>query len=209
MKPRIVQSKSGEMKRRSYQENISRMRRALRSEFYFEGLVICYALMEDRLRSYLYHIGVFAGRNDTKAYGPAAAIVRAMLREQAHDDNKGLHVLSFQGKLEIIEATLQWYDSLGDERPRGNWEARVWSQYRRHVKTSDLRATITELRPWCGLRNEVVHGLMSKDVDALEARMPVVCSEGERLFRRMDAYVDQVKYGHAIRRSLGLPTEKW
>ena len=47
----------------TYREFMSKYNKAMKSECYFEALLIAYAFIEDRLRAYLYYIGVFTSQN--------------------------------------------------------------------------------------------------------------------------------------------------
>ena len=48
----------------TYRVLIGRYRKAIAGEFYLEALLIDYALLEDRLRSYLYYMGVLSTRTE-------------------------------------------------------------------------------------------------------------------------------------------------
>ena len=43
-------------KYRTYKEHLTKYNLAMENEFYFEAMIIIYAMMEDRLTSFLYHI---------------------------------------------------------------------------------------------------------------------------------------------------------
>ena len=49
-------------KQRTYREHKGRYKRAMENEFFFEALLIDYALLEDRLRSMIYHMGFLKDR---------------------------------------------------------------------------------------------------------------------------------------------------
>lgn len=50
----------------TYAQHKGRYSQAMKYEFYFEALMIDYALMEDSLKSFLYHAGIFASRTSHK-----------------------------------------------------------------------------------------------------------------------------------------------
>ena len=50
----------------TYAQHKGRYSQAMKYEFYFEALMIDYALMEDRLKSFLYHAGVLQLRTSFK-----------------------------------------------------------------------------------------------------------------------------------------------
>ena len=47
----------------TYAAETKRLKKALDEGFYFEAMLTDYALMEDRLRSFVYHAGLLADRN--------------------------------------------------------------------------------------------------------------------------------------------------
>lgn len=53
-------------KQQTYAENKAKYNRAMKYGFYYETLLIDYAMMEDRLRSFIYHIGGLKTRKDYK-----------------------------------------------------------------------------------------------------------------------------------------------
>ena len=53
-------------KRLTYRRWCGRYQKAMREGFYLEALLIDYALIEDALRSYLYHIGVIEARDSRR-----------------------------------------------------------------------------------------------------------------------------------------------
>lgn len=50
-------------KKATYQEQMRRYRKAMKDGFYFEAMLIDYAVLEDWLRSMLYHAAFFASRD--------------------------------------------------------------------------------------------------------------------------------------------------
>ena len=62
----IAAVKDNTEKQEAYRKQLGRYRRALNNEFYFEAMLIVYAMIEDRLRSFLYYIGALRKADDPK-----------------------------------------------------------------------------------------------------------------------------------------------
>ena len=66
----------------TYRELMSKYKNAVKSECYFEAMLITYAFLEDRLRSYLYYIGIFISKAsykfDTQKVKP---YIKAMVKQ--------------------------------------------------------------------------------------------------------------------------------
>ena len=198
---------SNDQKRDTYRSECSRYKRAMRGGFYLEALLIDYALIEDRLRSWLYHIGVIAERKDTRACKKTKSQILEMMRACGRQDVTSLRLSSVSGKLQIVEATLKWH-AANDACPDASvFQSALWRQYDRALDCAGAEETLRALPDWCERRNEVVHGLMSKDLSLLEPQLQPLCEEGFELFRELDKDVRKVSKGHAVRRVLKLPTK--
>jgi hypothetical protein len=94
----------------------------LEHEFYFEAMLIVYAMMEDRMRSFLYHIGAFrqpdARRlNVSKTKGD---LRRLYFGSDEAAENKKLTFDNISCKEKMIRATLNWAIS-SDSIVSGTW----------------------------------------------------------------------------------------
>ena len=99
-------------KRLTYRRWCGRYQKAMREGFYFEALLIDYALIEDALRSYLYHIGVIARRDDRKVCKKARPL-RQVVQAYAPENGDKFGVGTITGKLSIVRATLLWRADAG------------------------------------------------------------------------------------------------
>ncbi len=55
---------TGKEKEQAYKVNYARYNKAIKEEFYLEALVIGYAIIEDRLVSFLHHCGIISRDNE-------------------------------------------------------------------------------------------------------------------------------------------------
>ncbi len=86
-------------KQRTYQNNMQRYNAAMKHGFYFEALLIDYAMLEDRTRAFLYHIGCLSNREDRKPCKKTKASLLFCLQETAGQDKKALRLNMISGKI--------------------------------------------------------------------------------------------------------------
>ena len=60
---RITPVADNREKQQTYKDQMQRYSKAMKDEFFFEAMLIDYAMLEDRLRSTLYHAAFFANRD--------------------------------------------------------------------------------------------------------------------------------------------------
>ena len=96
-------------KQRTYREHKGRYKRAMENEFFFEALLIDYALLEDRLRSMIYHMGFLKDRTAYKVWTKKSACLQEMISSYKNaDENCQLGITNISGKAKIIRCILKW-----------------------------------------------------------------------------------------------------
>ena len=174
--------------------------------FYFEALLIEYAMVEDRLRGFLYHSGMLLERNDNKGFGRTKNQILMMLRQ--FDERKtNTSITSISAKEDVIRAMLGWYTTHEAAPEDDKYLNALWNQIDKRLDARQVCATLEALDEWREYRNEVIHALMSKSIDAIEEDLPLRCDQGMALVRDMDKYVKQIKYGNYIRRAIRLKAD--
>ena len=191
-------------KQRTYAENIRRYNKAMKEGFYFEALLIDYAMIEDRLRSFIYHIGGLKTRDEHKiskgyAKNKLSEIVE---KHKVEGESKGLGITSLSGKMKIVRATLIWSTEL-ESTPDDKYLRILKSQYEGQLDIGGILDTLEKIREWCDYRNEVIHALMNKSVESVDERIADQAAKGMVLARYLDSQVKNLKKGNRIRRSLG------
>ena len=80
----------------SYREQTGKFKKAMSLEFYYEAIFISYAIMEDRLISFLDHIGLVTSKN-AKLSKRTSPYVRYMLNV------KNVNIKNISTKIDIIK----------------------------------------------------------------------------------------------------------
>lgn len=201
---KIEPVKDNHDKQRTYQEQIKKHKRAIAGEFYFEAIMIDYALMEDRLHSMLYHMGFLGDRmaiNIYKKHRPLLVeMVTACLGEDAA---KKLGISNITGKLKLVRSVLYWAEHAEEDQPD-----QFRAALRSRCRGLELNETLDGIVNWCGYRNELVHAMMNKNMDSLSENLRIRAEEGLKLARALDSQLRVMKKGSKIRLSAGLPTDE-
>lgn len=187
-------------KQRTYRSNISRYNAAMKHEFYFEAMLIDYAIMEDRLSSILFHMGALANRTDSKICTKVKKQLQRIVGRGQKGDVK-LVVKKISGKASIVGAVARWAAETENQPETDKYLGILKEQF---LAVEGMTSALADLEKWCGYRNEIIHGLMNKNLDSLNAELKQRCDEGFRLARYFDAQVRVIKKGNRLRRCLKL-----
>lgn len=208
--PQITPVASNREKQQTYREFMARYSRAMRNEFYLEALLIDYAVLEDRLRSFLYHMGMFIKRNDYKPnVNEVKRALASIVKEwKAKEENDQLGVNTITGKMKIIRCSAKWA-ALSEGVPDGGRYPVELKNKLQGLDLNRLTELLDEIKAWCGYRNEVIHSLLNKNNIRVDERLESMAQRGMELAREMGGFVAQLKKGNTLRNKLGLPVEKY
>ena len=205
MRRQITPVSNNQDKRNTYQINIRRYNKAIKEGFYYEALLIDYAMMEDRLRSFLYHMGLLNTRSSHKAdVNKVKKCLKGIIQTYKRPkENDYFNITSISGKIKIVRCTLLWAEEeLGSCDDKYLLSLR--NQYDKYIDSERLMNAINDIEKWCSYRNEIIHALMNKNIESTYKDIAFQAEEGMRLCRELDSQVDRLKTGNRIRRSLKL-----
>ena len=94
---------SNQEKYENYREQMSRLTKAMKAEFYLEAIFIEYAILEDRLESALRHAGKWNPKKNYSIYKKCTLLLKLT------EDKNGLARKYFSE--ELIQSVLDWKDS--------------------------------------------------------------------------------------------------
>ena len=198
----IAAVKDNTEKQEAYRKQLGRYRRALNNEFYFEAMLIVYAMIEDRLRSFLYYIGALRKADDPKLnVKQTKAILRRLYfgsDEDAFGQKMDLGQISTKEKL--IRNTLTWaleYEGIPEE----TYLAVLKSEYE-GLDIGGLLTTLDQIDVWREYRNEIIHGLLNKNVASVDAELKSKVETGMEYTRFIDSQVKALKKKNAIRNKM-------
>lgn len=200
---------------------MGRLKGALQQGFYFEAMLIEYALLEDRLRSFVYHAGLLQNRKAShmlpgknavrKDFNRIAQRVKTWKLEDGKETGntsnfERLSVNKISDKIFIVRTIVLWnseLESLPDE-------SRYLQALRGQCESLDAAAlleTLDAIDTWRMYRNEVIHSLMNKRMESVQQKLSEQVEQGVQLARQLDAQVTILKKNNRIRKAARLPIQ--
>jgi len=194
-------------KHETYRNRIAKYNQAMKYEFYCEAIMIAYAMMEDRLRSMLYHMGFLANRSATTIWKKTKPFLQNVVEEYKNErESKSLGINSLSSKMKLIRCIYLWAENI-----EGGYES---SEFAKVLKTqiegtdiSEVLHILEDIEKWKGYRNEIVHSMLNKNIDSLEIVLEPHAIDGMRYTRALDAQERLLKKGNRIRRKMNLPMD--
>lgn len=187
-------------KYRTYKEHLTKYNLAMENEFYFEAIIIIYAMMEDRLTSFLYHINAIKSMESTfldvnKTKRTLKTIYSCYNQNYRYE----VDIEKIADKRKLIESLLKW-------SKRNNSILTMDNQnYADDLKCalSDLDidsflSVLDEVKTWCVFRNNIIHALMHKNIDSVYANLKEKVENGMQLARYLDKQVRIIKKENKI-----------
>lgn len=191
-------------KQRTYREHKGRYKRAMENEFFFEALLIDYALLEDRLRSMLYHMGFLKDRAAFKIWKKRVPCLQEIVfAYKDKDETSQLGITNISGKAKIVRCVLKWAAYTEGGYQQDKYLSALKSQCE-GLDIEGLLSALDELKDWCAYRNEVIHGLMNKNLESLSDELKVRAKNGMQLAAFLDNQEKLLKKGNKIRKSANL-----
>ena len=190
----------------TYTELTRKYNIAMENDFYFEAMFIVYAMMEDRLRSYLYYLGCLKGKGSHKFdNSDIQSIIETLARKHLpKKERDNLDISGISGKRNVITATLKWALA-GYEGCDGDYLAAVKAVYEDKLDIAECLDMLQKSAEWCEYRNELIHAMMNKNIESLYSELSDKTVEGMKIARYFDdSMVKKLKKKNEIRKAIGL-----
>lgn len=207
----IEPAKNRDDKRIVYAKQMKRLEQAFKHEFYLEAVMIDYAIMEDRLRAWLYHIGALNLREDSTCKAkPTKNYLRSIVAhyKKMEIEKTKLTIQDISAKADVIRATLLWASTVEVLSENDKYLLMLKERYESAIDIGVALELLDNINTWCKKRNEVVHGLMNKNIFDYEEKIKGIAEEGYLLARSIDNCEKQLKSGCKIRKQLKMSAEK-
>lgn len=189
-------------KQLTYAKQLGRYKLAMRNEFYFEAMMIVYAMLEDRLLSFLYYAGALANRNDIKISKKTKACLVDIVAQHEQNENKvTIGTKNITGKMKMVKAMLTW----ASESEKA--EEKYLVLLKALLEGSDIGGmldTLELLEPWLKYRNEIIHASMNKNIDSLYEQLGAKVEEGMGYARFIDEQVRILKRDNRVRKKMNM-----
>lgn len=172
----------------TYKKLKERYKLAIEEEFYFEAILIVYAIMEDRLKSFFFHIGAIESMESRRLDIYRTSKVIVPIYNQYYE--KKLDFNSIQTKIDLTKSLLEW--SLKDE-PLTDGYATTLKKWLSVLDTQAVLDNLEMMRKWCSDRNDIIHGLMNKKVDLETMNLQEYALKGNHLANSFNNQVQRIK----------------
>jgi len=190
-------------KQNTYRENMKRYNLAMKNGFFFEAMLIDYALIEDRLASFLYHIGVIANREDNSTCKKTKKHISRLLDECYRKEGSSVIVRTISGKMDIVRAVLEWAENSISDGDGDKYANELKEGCISALDIPYVMELLQNVDSWREYRNEIMHGLMNKNMESLKINIADKAEEGMSLARGFDGEIKKLKKEH-IRKKIGL-----
>lgn len=192
-------------KQNTYRHLLGKYRRAINSECYFEALIITYAMIEDRLRSIIYYSGGLANRtartfNKKNGVNNMVRTVIADYIKESEDDSLGLTTIT--NKMKIVRCLTVWASET-EKQYDDEYIILLKAQYEA-LDAYEMIQKLQELSEWLVYRNEIIHGLLNKNMDSLYSELGSKVEDGMLLARYFDNQCKIFKKNNKVRKYLKL-----
>lgn len=193
----------------TYKEMIEKRNTAIENECYFEVFIINYAMLEDRLRSYLYYLGCLKLRTSYKFDNEIIEKdLLALLADFSGKEVKMPDISTISGKIAIIKKVNQWAINNFPNNETSNYLKILAECIDLNTDSMQMLDILEKLRDWCDYRNEVIHSLLNKNLESLYKELSLRADEGFVLAREIDKAVRKLKNNGNIRSTLGLEVKE-
>jgi hypothetical protein len=201
--PQIKQAANNSERQETYKFQLAKYRKAMKEGFYFEALMIVYAMLEDRLKSFLYYSGALSTRNGRmRLCNKTETDLLNILQE--YGDNQKVRLSTITGKIDLIKAIVQWSSSVELNKVEPSTYMCCLEREMESIDADWMLSILNELVVWLKYRNEVMHAAMNKNVVALYQNLPEKVEQGMEYARYIDSQVKILKKNNKIRKALNL-----
>ena len=182
----------------TYKKYKEKFKLAIEHEFYLEAIMIDYAMIEDRMRSLLYYLGI---TSEAKGKPSISKLCRSTIRELlGYKPNATirLHNISVKRKIlqRISELTAEELSAISPERAR-LYFVRVQNALHAYSDDTSLSLLLGDVEEWCERRNQYVHALLNKNYNALQDGLLDFVKKGKDIANGLHNIVRFVKPSNA------------
>ena len=205
MDEKITTAVTGGDKYDTYASMLLKHKTAMKYNFYFEALLIDYAMLEDRLTAFLWAAGAL-NDVDKFALGNKRNKTQLLWLYTAYTGKDKLSSLkNISAKIDVILAMIDFAkkDYVGDDR-----YLTALHKGLQEIDLDGLKTALTALHEWRGYRNEIIHGAMTKNVYSLNEKLEEKAAAGLAYARTIDNESKKLKRRKYIRKSVNMPPKK-
>ena len=166
----------------TYRYSFSKLKKSITNEFYFEAILIEYAIIEDRIYSFFRRLG-FLNESGNLPEGK-----RKLLKRTFHKQT--LRWTDISVKIKLIETLI----SLESFHVTNHEDKTYLLEFSLRIKPfhDEIQQIILQLSPWLKIRNRYVHALMEYKTNTIEDELKAFVTQGETIIRLLDSLVKKI-----------------
>lgn len=200
----IRQAANNIERQETYKFQLAKYRKAMKEGFYFEALMIVYAMLEDRLKSFLYYSGALSTRNGKMKPCPKTKADLRIILTQEFGEKEPFRMSTITGKMRLVRAIAEWSASVNLNEMESSDYMCCLEREMESIDAGGILSVLDELVVWLQYRNEVMHAAMNKNVVALYENLPEKIVQGMEYARYIDSQVKILKKNNKIRKAMKL-----
>lgn len=177
---KIKPVENNKSKGKTYTALMKNYKEAMENGYYGEAELVVYAFLEDRLRAFLYYSEVLDRRNSKFTNDDFALL---------YGDN--LDISNISSKIKAVRTLLKACSS--DMYKDNPFVVSLKRNYSYAINSAELKNRLKKIDIWCDYRNEIVHAMFNKDLDALRNGFKEHVEKGYELGRYIDKQVSMLK----------------
>ena len=184
----------------NYIREYKRYNTAIKNEFYLEAIAIVYAIIEDRLVSFLHHAGIVSRNNENlKITNASYPYIRKLMGKE---DSAAIRIKDISVKMNLIMNLLnmdelqalkiddeveQFVNTYQKKRiARKGYMHDIYCQISRSIDREKVQELFMRFEPWRDTRNKLIHALLNKTAKSSEAAKEKCAKDGYLLSRQFD-----------------------
>lgn len=185
----------------SYKTQIEKYNKAMQEGFYYEAIFISYAIMEDRLLSFLDKIGVITLEKALQIKKlEMTEKIKPFIYYLTKSDN--INLQNITEKIKIIKCILKmsYEDATAFEtkyRTEMNTDCMngylqdLYMDIDENIDRDAIKKHFNKMKKWFEKRNSLIHGLVNKTADDdFEREIKMIAIDSEKIWRYLDNNLD-------------------
>ena len=191
--------KDNKDKQNTYKKILPRYKTAIQNKAYFEAVLINYALLEDRLTSIQYHLALIKDRSDNLLYiGDKKIIDICKIKFNKKEE---FCFDTITKKINVLKKLFNWVENTEEKLKKGSFLYLLKNECE-SIDIKEMRKQLKCIEKWCGWRNEIIHGLLNKNLDDLYASIEEKVKEGNDYYKYLASISKEIKTYSTIRNTI-------
>jgi len=175
----------------TYKGQIERFNLSRDQGFYYEGIFILYAMMEDRLSSFLFYAGVTSNDREKITSNDE---VRGQINQIINPDGKKhINLRNISSKIIITNKLLNWADNHHPDSLQRDYKDVLAARIAKIPRHKEILTLLEGILDWCNARNELVHALLNRKLENQESQLKILVDKGFAYTRQLDKFVTDFK----------------